>query len=300
MQRFLIYRGKVQVYVNTSTFVFAVYMALRGYPEILLISYLSICLHEGAHALTACCLGHRPTEIEITPLGAMMRLSSDSARIWKKALILLSGPVLTALLCIAAARFASMEYAAIPFWKKVFLCNCTVLLLNLMPCYPLDGGGLLSLLLSCVLPRSTVSSFMRLIGKAIGTVLILFSVYLVCTDGGFNLSLVFAGCLLIYAAHTATTTETLRMLRQYLDRRTALEQRGVMRCKDFVALAESQVLQVMRMLPAGCWSRFFILESGTMRSIGTMTEDEVVACAMSNPATTCAEVLRRKKSMNNR
>lgn len=92
---------------------------------------LSIVLHEAAH-LAVMRLHHIvPEQIRVDLHGIAIRAIFPSAA--AEALCTLAGPVCTALLALLARRFNPI----------LCLVNTALLLYNLLPVYPLDGGRLL-------------------------------------------------------------------------------------------------------------------------------------------------------------
>ena len=84
MRRRMLTLGSTEVYLHLATALFAAYVLLAGAWRTALAGFLSILLHEGAHALTATLLGQPPQEIELSPMGAVMRLITCKSTTLKK------------------------------------------------------------------------------------------------------------------------------------------------------------------------------------------------------------------------
>jgi Zn-dependent protease len=114
-----------------------------------LFFYMSLLSHEMAHALVARRLGVTVDGITLWLFGGVARLSGEAATPGIEARIAIAGPVVSLALAIAfgAATFA-LDVTGGPalieggcLWLAV--ANVTLLLFNLVPAFPLDGGRLL-------------------------------------------------------------------------------------------------------------------------------------------------------------
>jgi Zn-dependent protease/CBS domain-containing protein len=114
-----------------------------------LLFYISLLSHEMGHALVARRLGVTVDGITLWLFGGVARLSGEAATPGIEARIAIAGPVVSLALALvfAAATFA-LDVTGGPalieggsVWLAV--ANVTLLLFNLVPAFPLDGGRLL-------------------------------------------------------------------------------------------------------------------------------------------------------------
>ena len=219
--------GDTEVFVHAGTLAYALYMLLLGQGWLMLTGIASIMLHEGAHAAMAAAAGRPPGEVELTPLGAVMRLDEEDTlpRGWRLAVIL-AGPAMTLTLCSAALLLTKAGWLPLSAGRMVFRCNLALLLLNLLPVMPLDGGRLTALLLGIRLRPQTVRTVMRALGAAVGLACILLNLWVTWRYGGWNLSLAAAGCFMLYAGAVSATTAAMQELRSFMDRKIRMEQHG--------------------------------------------------------------------------
>ena len=219
--------GGTEVFVHAGTLCFSLYMLLIGQGWLMLTGMASIILHEGAHAAMAAAAGHPPGEVELTPLGAVMRLDEEDAlpRGWRLAIIL-AGPAMTLTLCSAALLLTKAGWLSMQAGRMLFRCNLALLLLNLLPTMPLDGGRLTAFALGCWLQPHMVRTVMRALGAVVGMICILLNLWVTWQYGGWNLSLAAAGCFMIYAGAVSATTAAMQELRAFMDRKIRMEQHG--------------------------------------------------------------------------
>lgn len=280
--------GQTEITFQPAALLFAVYMVLRGQGTFFLIATLSILAHETAHGLASTLMGEMPAEIEWTPLGALMRLE-DEQRLppLRRLLMLAAGPLMTLFLCWAALHLTRIGVMDSLLGRRLFTANLTILLLNLLPCLPLDGGRMLSLLLSLVARPETVSRILRWLGMSVGILFVLGSLALTWLVGGWNMSLAACGCFLIYAACAGTTTAALAELRQLIARKIALERRGYLPAGTIAAMSTTPLRRVIHALPPRRYVHLLILEPGTLKPLGTCEEARLIAAYLNAPGETC-------------
>jgi Zn-dependent protease len=114
-----------------------------------MLFYASLLSHEMGHALVARRLGVRVDGITLWIFGGVARLSGDVATPGMEAKIAIAGPVVSLALAIlfGGATFALDATGGPPLIEGgsawLALANATLLLFNLIPAFPLDGGRLL-------------------------------------------------------------------------------------------------------------------------------------------------------------
>jgi Zn-dependent protease len=114
-----------------------------------LLFYLSLLSHEMGHALVARRLGVKVDGITLWVFGGVARLKGEAATPGIEAKIAVAGPIVSLALAIlfGAATFALVVANGPPLIEGACLwlagSNAVLLLFNLVPAFPLDGGRLL-------------------------------------------------------------------------------------------------------------------------------------------------------------
>jgi Zn-dependent protease len=120
------------------------YVAMAAAAALLLL--VSILLHEMGHALAARRLGIRVDGVTLWALGGLTRLSGPAHRPRDEVRIAAAGPLVTlgvAVVAGAAAPALAGVAAAQGVVAWVAAANLLVLVFNLLPGFPLDGGRIL-------------------------------------------------------------------------------------------------------------------------------------------------------------
>lgn len=290
MRRRICTIGPTDVYLHTANLALLLWAWLSGAGAALLTAILSILLHEAAHAAAAALLGHPPQELELTPLGAVMRLEDEATLPPLRRLIMLAaGPAMSLLLCHLALWTA--RTAALPalLAQRLFEANLAILLLNLLPVLPLDGGRILTLLLSRILRQETVRRIMRIAGTLAGLALIVLSGWMAWRYGLLNWSLAAAGCFLMYSASAATTTHALAQLRSLMSRKLLLETRGHVPIRRIAVPAATPLHRAIRLLAPRALTEFSLMEQGTLHTLAILTEETLISRWLDHPQMNCAE-----------
>jgi Zn-dependent protease len=152
----------------------------RNVPrEIAFVLALFACvvLHELGHAVMARRFGVRTREIVLYPIGGVARLESIPGG-WAELAIALAGPAVN--VALAAACAAALVALHVPQafrqampWEntglvqKLLWANVTLVVFNMIPAFPMDGGRVLRALLAVGLGQQRATRIAAFIGQAI-------------------------------------------------------------------------------------------------------------------------------------
>lgn len=151
---------KVFKYLNVSLMFFPVILLppLFGRSFFIPVLFFAALLHEGGHFLAAHFLGAKPRRINLMPYGAQLELAGAPPP-FEEGVIAAAGPLVSLALLPAAAVFN------LPLFYRA---NLYILIINLLPAPPLDGGRILRAVLCRFLGCARGRRAARRIGRVVG------------------------------------------------------------------------------------------------------------------------------------
>jgi len=169
-------------------------LLLWGLVLAALLYFVLILPHELGHAWVAILKGGSCEKIMLTPLGGLAFVDA-SASPGVEAEVALAGPVVS--LLILAVSMALVSVYGLPAgWMKpftlagalafLFWANVTMVIFNLIPSFPMDGGRVLRAFLSWRRGAKRGTRLACRVGQVAGVAIIAWGIYLIRAGGPFG------------------------------------------------------------------------------------------------------------------
>ena len=178
--------------------------------------FAGIVAHELGHAIVARRYGVDIEEIDLWLLGGVARMRGDAPSARAELRFAIAGPAVTA--CLLAV-FAAVRYGAgsddLADWLRAFLdyqvyVNAAILVFNMLPAFPLDGGRVLrALLWKSSGSRSAATATAGRIGTGCGWAFVAFGVIGVLGGAPGGLWFALIGGFIVVAAQAERTRATI-------------------------------------------------------------------------------------------
>ncbi len=265
-------------------------LAVAGSVLFILALFACVVAHEFGHALAARRFGIKTHDITLLPIGGVSSLERIPDDPRQELWVALAGPAVS--IAIAAALLFVLwisgagihlrqigPWGNVSFVEQLLLANVMLVIFNLLPAFPMDGGRILRSLLA----RRTDYSRATRIASNVGQVMALLFAGL----GLFGNPFLFVIALFVWigAGHEAATAEL----------RSALKGVPVMAVTvtDFNTISSSDPLGLpVELMLHGTQQDFPVVDDG--RLVGILTRSELLSgLSQKGPDTPVSQVMRK-------
>ncbi len=233
--------------------------------------FLCVLLHEFGHALAARRYGIRTEDITLLPIGGLARLERLPDKPAQELIVAIAGPavnvVIAAVLFVLIQLFGSiprleeLDVAAGPFLGRLLMINVGLVVFNMIPAFPMDGGRVLRAVLAMMMPHAKATRIAAVIGQGMAVV------FAVAAFFGNPLLLLIALFVWVGAQSEAGAAEAKSLLSGVRVRAGMLTDFHTLHPDDPLSKAAELIMK-------GCQHDFPIVQDG--RFLGVLTRDRLV------------------------
>jgi Zn-dependent protease/CBS domain-containing protein len=255
----------------------------------ILALFLCVVLHEYGHALTARRYGIKTRDITLYPIGGVARLERLPDKPIEELWVALMGPavnvVIAALLFVylyltrGLVPLTDLTVASGSFLARLMAVNISLVLFNLLPAFPMDGGRVLRALLAMRMDYVRATQIAANIGQGLAFLLGLFGLF----NNPFLLFIAFF--VWIGASQEASMVQMRNSI-------SGIPVTHAMQTRFDILTPSDRLDRVVNLILAGSQQDFPVVEDGQF--IGVLTRDDFIrALSQKGQDTPVIDVIRR-------
>ena len=255
----------------------------------ILALFLCVVLHEYGHALTARRYGIKTRDITLYPIGGVARLERLPDKPIEELWVALMGPavnvVIAALLFVylyltrGLVPLTDLTVASGSFLARLMTVNITLVLFNLIPAFPMDGGRVLRALLAMRMDYVRATQIAANVGQGLAFLLGLFGLF----NNPFLLFIAFF--VWIGASQEASMVQMRNSI-------SGIPVTHAMQTRFDILTPSDRLDRVVNLILAGSQQDFPVVEDGQF--IGVLTRDDFIrALSQKGQDTPVIDVIRR-------
>ena len=189
--------GSIKFKVHPLFFVLFLYEAIFGNYLNFTILVLTAVIHELGHSFCASKRGYELNRITITPFGALVS-GSKEFDLKDQAIIALCGPLLNFLIGLLFVAFWWIAPEIYAYTDVIVFANFSMAIINLLPCFPLDGGRVLYSIIAKNRSGDVAFRVCKILGFTVSAIIVLS--FFITLKNGVNISILLFGIFAFFGA----------------------------------------------------------------------------------------------------
>ena len=209
----------MKIRIHPSFIVYIAVISVFASLETAVSAFIALLVHEISHFIASKWFGERIATLDVTPFGGVMTYVPGKSphKGIKGCIVAAAGPLGNYGMVLFLSQSFMQNWMQAETIKQAIVINLGMMLLNLLPALPLDGGRIAFCTGYYLFSISSITTALSLAGIAVGCALIGFGLYGAWVLGCINVSLLMiGGYLIVYAQKSrfVLLTENLYTLLQ--------------------------------------------------------------------------------------
>ena len=262
------------LYIHITLVPMLILSYILGSQMTFFISFGVVLIHELSHLLCAILMDVEVKSIVILPFGMTLRLSNDLIRYPKKEIaIALAGPFSNVIM-LYISRFFYREYSQNINFLLFVIINWAILLLNLIPVPPLDGGRIFRAVLIKTSGLMKAVRLMQRISHLFIALIFAFGiVILVMTHG--NPSLCIIGAFLVFSLTEEKRSSDFLIMNALIHEKEKFKQCSLIPTSTLTIGYRTPAYKIIKKLNLSTFYIIYIVDD-SLKIIKTATESDFI------------------------
>lgn len=274
---------------------YIILLLILGFKGEIIIAFVLVFIHELTHYLTARILGFSGFDIEILPIGAVLKVKDlDEASPKQDLIISLSGPLLNLLL--AAIFYALFLSFHSPYLYLLYKSNLSIGVFNLIPAFPLDGGRVLRDILSTKTIYRRANEISVRVSMVLGTIfMFVYFVSVTANKSNFNLGLI--SIFILISSIKEKERIVYLIMGHIIKKKYRFIKRGYIENRSISIFCKKDLLSVLGMIDKNKYNIFTVLDEN-MNVLEILYEEEIIQAIKDYGNVCLCEYIECKKIKN--
>lgn len=253
----------------------------------ILLVFACVTAHEFGHILTARRFGVKTPEVILSPIGGIANMERIPEDPRQELLVALAGPAvnvaIAAILLIGGVSLqglASLDFGTATLAQRLTFVNISLVVFNMIPAFPMDGGRVLRALLAMKLGAPKATELAARLGQGFAFLFVLLGLF-------YNPILLLVGVFIYFAASSEEQAAAFRGFARDLKVAQAMEP-GPRVLREDQPLSEA--IEILLATP----QRDFPVVDGQNRPVGLLDREAMIAgLDPVGPAPTVGQMMRK-------
>ena len=279
----------VDVFIHFTFFLLLAWVAYLHYSQaasigaaasgviFILLIFGCVVLHELGHALAAKKYGIKTRDIILLPIGGVARLEKMPDQPQQELWVALAGPAVNVVIAALLAVFlfitnsftpvSQLASGTVSLAERVMAVNIFLVLFNMIPAFPMDGGRVLRALLATRIPYTRATQFAATLGQGIAVLFGIAGLFL-------NPFLLFIAFFVWIGAAQESNLVQMKSALSGIPVRQAM-------LTNFKTINRSNTLQhAVQLTLSGAQKDFPVMENGSVE--GVLTQSDLLSALSKN------------------
>lgn len=248
-------------------------LIIIGFKGKFLIALILVLMHESVHFTVAKKMGFKGFDIEILPIGAVLRLKDlDDADPKEDFIISISGPLFNLIFALLAFLLNKVFFNY--YLYLLYMSNLSLGLFNLIPAFPLDGGRILRDVLALKTFYKRANKITVEVSYIIGILILIYSGVLFFLNKE-SISLIIIGFFIIIASYKEKERIVYLIMGDIIKKKSKFLKKGYIENRSISIYYKKNLLEVLSIVDKNKYNIFIVLNKD-MRAISVIYEEELI------------------------